>query len=100
MIVYEYINLLLLIQGFHVLPKYAHQIWADLPEKVDVLVTHMPPFGILDEVSREKLGVGSKLLRKAVEKMKPKIHIFGHIHESHSHKKIEATDFYNVPMLD
>lgn len=60
-----------------------------------ILVTHDPPYGILDRVEqdyrkyavgtygeRAKDGhIGSVGLRKIVDKYKPMLHVFGHIHE-------------------
>lgn len=47
---------------------------------VDILVTHQPPYGILDRaVSGESCG--SHALLDLVERLKPRIHVFGHIHE-------------------
>jgi Icc-related predicted phosphoesterase len=66
-----------------------------LPEGVDLLVTHSPPLGILDKTSKDK-SVGSPALRKRVAQIKPKLHIFGHIHESHGRVAIEGTTFMNV----
>jgi predicted phosphodiesterase len=37
------------------------EVWQKLPEKVDVLVTHIPPFGIRDE-THEKVHVGCPIL--------------------------------------
>jgi Icc-related predicted phosphoesterase len=46
-----------------------------MPAEIDVLITHGPPRGILDN------GAGSIALREAIEKRKIGKHIFGHIHE-------------------
>jgi hypothetical protein len=46
----------------------------DIPKDLDVLVTHMPPYGILDE------EMGSLEILNFVLKSKPKYHLFGHIH--------------------
>lgn len=45
-----------------------------LPSGLDVLVTHAPPKGYLDE------GLGCPLLLEAIRDNPPKIHLFGHIH--------------------
>lgn len=50
-----------------------------IPDKIDVLVTHGPPFGILDKTIN-KVNAGCKGLLKFVEKINPQVHIFGHIH--------------------
>ena len=35
-----------------------------------------------------------------VKEIRPKIHIFGHIHEGYGHTEIEGTHFYNAAYLD
>jgi Icc-related predicted phosphoesterase len=39
-----------------------------MPKGVDVLVTHQPPFGVLDCIKHGGFNVGSKHLREAVLK--------------------------------
>lgn len=56
----------------------------------------MPPFGILDIGKQENIHIGCRELRKRVDKMKPKIHIFGHIHESYGTQKLNNTLFINA----
>lgn len=54
--------------------------WSLIPESTDVLITHGPPQGILDDAP---VGghVGCELLRDRVSEVKPDLHVFGHIHE-------------------
>ena len=60
------------------------QVFSRIPNDTDILMTHGPPYEILDIV--EKLGskdiehVGSYALRKVVMEVKPLVHHFGHIH--------------------
>lgn len=54
--------------------------WEMIPPNIDVLVTHSPPYGILDE-NRDSLHCGSKSLRERLDHIRPKLHVFGHIHE-------------------
>ena len=61
-------------------------IWATIPAGIDILVTHGPPKGVLDLTrdfqSHLPVHVGSKSLRKQVEeRIKPRFHAFGHIHD-------------------
>lgn len=57
-----------------------HYYYINIPPDIDILVTHGPPFGILDQTI-EGQHVGSKSLVKHVcERIKPKYHLFGHIH--------------------
>ena len=46
----------------------------DIPADIDILVTHYPPFGILDQ------DLGSSEILNFVLKARPQYHLFGHIH--------------------
>lgn len=49
--------------------------------EVDIMMTHGPPFGILDETRRDVM-VGCENLYSAVPRCRPRLHAFGHIHEA------------------
>lgn len=49
------------------------------PIKVDVLITHSPPFGILDQAQGEQCGIENLFSR--INEKSIKYHLFGHIHE-------------------
>ena len=55
--------------------------WALIPEGIDVLVTHGPPMEILDRTFAG-IHAGCADLRAAVERVRPALHLFGHIHEA------------------
>lgn len=62
--------------------------WEMIPEKVDILITHSPPYGILDGIDDSHDGtlfhVGSKTLYGWLQYVeRPKLHVFGHIHEGY-----------------
>lgn len=81
------------------------QHWDKIPQDTDVLITHGPPKGILDLVtsrgsSNKGLNVGCEDLVKAVKTIKPKIHVFGHIHEGFGNLNAGVTKFYNVAICD
>lgn len=67
--------------------------WEAIPEDVDVLITHGPPYGHGDVappyLSAEPRIVGCFELLKRVMEVKPRVHIFGHIHEGYG---ITASD--------
>lgn len=69
-----------------------------IPENTDVLITHGPPFGILD-VNREGEHCGSMSLLKRVLTINPKLHIFGHIHGNPRVYENKDTKFVNVSLL-
>lgn len=71
--------------------------------KVDILLTHLPPKGILDEVSSEFVPkawfgkhAGSTKILEYIKNKKPKIVLCGHIHEQKGMKKIGKTTVYNL----
>jgi len=54
--------------------------WALIPEGVDVLVTHGPPHGIGDNTEVGGRNGCTDLLER-VHEVRPRVHLFGHIHE-------------------
>jgi Icc-related predicted phosphoesterase len=75
--------------------------WKMIPEGTDILVTHGPPFGILDQSYSSTPHLGCEELIKAVVKLKPRLHIFGHIHGGHGQmKSSDGTEFVNASVLD
>lgn len=79
------------------------KFWEYAPP-LDYLVTHGPPQGILDKVAHTYPGecpfVGEYYMRKYVLDYQPKIHIFGHIHESYGTTTIGNTRFFNASVCD
>jgi Icc-related predicted phosphoesterase len=71
-----------------------------IPDNTDVLITHGPPFGILDKVIRGYENVGCKILSTEIARVKPKVHAFGHIHEEFGTLTVEDTLYINASMLD
>lgn len=71
-------------------------LFEEIPTDTDILITHSPPFGILDTIYNGT-SVGDKLMRNLLNKsLKPKLHVFGHIHESYGKKVIGGTTFINA----
>ncbi|KAL1306500.1 hypothetical protein AAFC00_005195 [Neodothiora populina] len=62
--------------------------FTDIPDNVDIVMTHGPPRGVLDRVkSRERPGedehLGCDALLRAIDRTKPLLHCFGHIHDGY-----------------
>jgi Icc-related predicted phosphoesterase len=75
--------------------------WKAIPDNTDVLITHTPPKTILDYVNWQNDSEGSPTLRiEVLERIKPKIHCFGHIHEGYGRLVIDNTTFINASNLD
>jgi Icc-related predicted phosphoesterase len=73
--------------------------WDLIPGNTDVLITHGPPYGILDRVFDGQV-VGCEELLIKVQEIKPRLHIFGHIHEDRGIKEIAGTLFMNASSID
>lgn len=65
-----------------------------------MLVTHGPPFGVLDHPDGVRASVGCELLRDRVDELRPPLHLFGHIHGSYGTERRGATLFANVSLCD
>jgi Icc-related predicted phosphoesterase len=108
-------------------PEYMHwafnvrrgelgKYWDQIPSDLDILITHGPPFGILDQrvpPGVRKLAsweddepyagsehVGCEQLLAAVERTKPRFHVFGHIHGGYGTLQSKHTKFYNACICD
>jgi Icc-related predicted phosphoesterase len=73
------------------------EIFKKADDDVDVLITHGPPHGILDTPSRSD-HAGSHALASELKRIKPKVHVFGHIHDSYGEYNDGTTQFYNAAM--
>lgn len=70
--------------------------WEMIPVWTDILVTHSPPRGILDSDKGGEPQGCDDLRDMVINKIKPKFHIFGHIHPSYGKVKTEHTTFINA----
>ena len=73
--------------------------WKYMPKDIDILITHTPPVGILDQSSQRK-SLGCEALLKKVLELKPRYHLFGHIHASYGTMDWEGTTYINASIMD
>lgn len=74
--------------------------WNAIDDDVNVLITHTPPYGILDE-NATKHHCGSLTLYERIKGLKSlKHHIFGHLHHSYGQETIDDVTFHNVCSLN
>lgn len=73
--------------------------WDRIPEDTKVLITHGPPHGILDQVITGR-HIGCKDLELIVSRIKPKVHLFGHIHESYGTINSSSTKYINASLMN
>lgn len=80
--------------------------FALIPDDVDILVTHSPPYEIMDEVMNYETGkiesVGSKALNKKIGCFtnKPVVHIWGHIHECYGKEEWRDAIYINASHMN
>jgi Icc-related predicted phosphoesterase len=84
------------------LPRMGEELkekWDMIPLNTDILVTHGPPWGHLDTVVGNPTNLGCELLTEQVNVVKPKIHVFGHIHSGYGYKFDGDTHYFNAAVL-
>ena len=81
--------------------------WKQIPEDAEVIITHGPPLGILDECPPDYpfydspgRRVGCKHLLERVLQIKPKLHVFGHIHHSYGQQNVNGIHFVNAAICN
>ena len=74
--------------------------WNDIPMNTDILITHGPAWGHLDTIKGHSVPLGCELLAERIKTVKPKIHVFGHIHTGYGYKFDGDTHHINAAVLD
>jgi len=57
--------------------------FALIPDDVDILITHGPPFTILDKTNRGEQVGSINLMAHHLKRLRPRLFVFGHIHEAY-----------------
>ena len=73
--------------------------WDLITDETDLLITHGPPLGYGDRT----LGgehAGCRDFLDAIDRVRPRVHIFGHIHEGAGISSNERTTFINASCCD
>jgi predicted phosphohydrolase len=79
--------------------KDRKRLYGQIPQDIDVLVSHGPPFGILDTAPISGLHEGCHELLDAVLRVRPYLHVFGHIHTASGVFPTKHTTFVNASRL-
>lgn len=74
--------------------------WNLIPDDIDVLITHGPPLGYRDWSHLGGPNLGCADLRIAVERIKPQLHVFGHIHGGAGKGSNGVTTFVNASFVN
>lgn len=72
--------------------------YAKIPTDTDILITHNPPYGILDFDSG--MNYGSEMLLEKLTTLNLKAHLFGHIHSNHGLENINGITFSNGSIVN
>lgn len=73
--------------------------WRQIPASIDILATHTPPWGILDLPSSQTRHLGCRHLQAELARVKPRFHVFGHIHASAGELEQDGTCFLNAAIV-
>jgi Icc-related predicted phosphoesterase len=70
--------------------------YKNIPDDTDILITHCPPWGILDQLD-DGSHVGCAILRNRIRELKNlKAHIVGHIHEGYGQMEENGVQYINA----
>lgn len=70
--------------------------WNLIPPNIDILITHGPPLGFNDLCNDGSRAGCVELLSTVQRRVKPKFHVFGHIHEDYGISSDGKTTFINA----
>ena len=103
--------------AFEASPSEYQEIVKRIPDNVDILISHGPPFNILDTFVRHSIDwdsqqndyahtsrefkIGSKVLAERIKEIEPKLVCFGHCHENGGQTvEIDGTIYVNGAVLN
>ena len=79
--------------------KTMREKWASVPSDIDVLITHTPPYGILDR-NRRGVSLGCRDLLARLPAIRPRLHVCGHNHASTGAARVGPTLHVNASMVN
>jgi Icc-related predicted phosphoesterase len=71
------------------------RLYSQIPPETQILLTHTPPFGVLDGQQH----AGCPELRSAVIRLRPRLHVFGHVHNGYGTLPTKHTMFVNAALF-
>lgn len=89
--------------GFNLPEDKLALAWEKIPEGLDFLLVHSPPYGIFDETQHPHYPsnrIGSPSLLERIKKVRPKYVIFGHNHGQPGVMEEDGITFINATLLD
>ena len=86
--------------AYHMSFEREEMMCDSIPEGVDVVISHGPPWKILDRTIHHSPHYGSEGLLNRLLKIKPKYSVFGHVHSGYGELELNGTRFLNVSVCD
>lgn len=89
--------------GFNLPEEKLKLVWDKIPEGIDILLVHSPPYGIFDMTQNlryEQKMIGSKSLLKKIKEIRPKYVVFGHNHGRPGIVEEDGIVFINATLLN
>lgn len=76
--------------------------WKNIPDDTDVLITHGPAYGVLDQTGMEHNPghLGCVFLLKRIQELDIKAHLFGHIHGGYGREDVNGYLALNSSILN
>lgn len=85
-------------------PEDLGRIYAQIPDDVDIIVSHQPPYGCGDRIADFSTGqmehIGSRELLEATERVRPKLVVCGHIHCGRGVYDLDGIPVINCAIVD
>ena len=79
-------------------------VYDGIPAGIDILVSHQPPFGHGDRFQHARTGeiehLGSHELLAAIDRIRPRLVICGHMHDGQGRFDYHGTAIYNVSVVN
>jgi Icc-related predicted phosphoesterase len=75
--------------------------WNNIHDNIDIILLHSPPYGILDKVSHDNSdkNIGSISLNERIDKVRPKLVVFGHNHNEYGIVEKDGIKYVNASLL-
>lgn len=74
--------------------------WELIPDETDILITHTPPWHMLDSPRNPAIHCGCSHLAARIAELDLKLHCFGHNHASYGREELNGTIFLNASAVD